>query len=257
MESVHYLKKPVAGESLSRPAWFFDIHEQGEGLTDVGTHLVDLVPWILFPEQAVDHQRDIQVLAAGRWPTILTQADFTAITGENPFPDYLACYLKEGRLPYYCNTQVSYTVRGIHTKLNILWGLEAPPGAGDTHLAVCQGTQSRIEVRQGREQGYKPEMFVAPNDAGRRKQVLAALNRKVAALQERFGGIAVVDGDSEFWVTIPGRYRTGHEAHFAEVTHRFLEYLRKPGTLPGWEKSNMLAKYYATTQGVRLANQSQ
>ena len=47
MESVHYFLKEVAGAPLLRPAWFFDIHQQGEALADVGTHLVDLVQWIL------------------------------------------------------------------------------------------------------------------------------------------------------------------------------------------------------------------
>src|SRR5262249_49160706 len=42
MESMHYLSKLVAGVPLRRPAWFFDVEQQGEGLTDVGTHLVDL-----------------------------------------------------------------------------------------------------------------------------------------------------------------------------------------------------------------------
>ena len=40
-----------------RPAWFFDNDEQGEGLNDVGTHLVDLVQWTLFPEQAIDYRK--------------------------------------------------------------------------------------------------------------------------------------------------------------------------------------------------------
>src|SRR5262249_43795167 len=53
MESVHFLLKRVAGVPNRRPPWFFDIHRQGEGLTDVGTHLVDLVNWMLFPGQAL------------------------------------------------------------------------------------------------------------------------------------------------------------------------------------------------------------
>ena len=48
MESVHYLMKVVSGAPNIRPAWFFDTAEQGEGLNDIGTHLVDLVQWTLF-----------------------------------------------------------------------------------------------------------------------------------------------------------------------------------------------------------------
>ena len=39
--SVHNIMKTVAGVPLRRPAWFFDVDEYGEGLADVGTHLVD------------------------------------------------------------------------------------------------------------------------------------------------------------------------------------------------------------------------
>src|SRR5215218_5816262 len=69
MESVHFLLKVVAGTPNIRPAWFFDNTQQGEGLNDVGTHLVDLVQWTLFPDQALDYRRDIEVLDGRRWAT--------------------------------------------------------------------------------------------------------------------------------------------------------------------------------------------
>src|SRR6185369_5805945 len=40
---VHYLRKLVAGLPNLRPAWYFDVTEQGEGLADTGVHLVDRV----------------------------------------------------------------------------------------------------------------------------------------------------------------------------------------------------------------------
>jgi hypothetical protein len=54
-------------------------------------------------------------------------------------------------------------------------------------------------------------------------------------------------------VTIPHQYRVGHEAHFAQVTKQFFEYLQHPETFPAWENPNMLAKYYVSTKGVELA----
>ena len=82
MESVHYLMKTVSGAPNIRPAWFFDTDEQGEGLNDIGTHLVDLVQWTLFPDQALDYRKDVQVLAAQRWPTVIPRADFQRVTRE-------------------------------------------------------------------------------------------------------------------------------------------------------------------------------
>ena len=45
IESVHHLYKIVNGAPLVRPSWVFDVAIQGEGITDVTTHLVDLAQW--------------------------------------------------------------------------------------------------------------------------------------------------------------------------------------------------------------------
>ena len=52
-ESVHHFFKNVSGKPLIRPAWFFDINEEGEGIVDVTTHLVDLIQWEAFPNQII------------------------------------------------------------------------------------------------------------------------------------------------------------------------------------------------------------
>ena len=238
MESVHHILKLVAGVPNLRPAWFFDIEEQGEALADVGTHLVDLVQWTLFPERAMDYRSDIRILQAARWPTTMTPAEFRQVTG---VPG-------EG-LDYYCNTSVVYALRGVHTKLDVLWRWEAAEGTGDTHLAVFRGSKSRVEVRQGKEENFRPELFVVPEDAG----VIHALRSKIAALAQQYPGVGMEDQGSRIRVTVPDLYRVGHEAHFAQVTNQFFEYLRQPDTLPAWEKPNMLAKYYVSTKGVELS----
>jgi hypothetical protein len=56
-ESVHHFSKLVAGAPLKRPAWFFDTRQQGEGIVDVTTHLVDLVQWEAYPEVTLDPVR--------------------------------------------------------------------------------------------------------------------------------------------------------------------------------------------------------
>ncbi len=253
LESVHYLIKTVAGAPLRRPAWFFDVTQQGEGLSDVGTHLVDLVPWVLFPDTALDYRKDVEVLAARRWPTALARADFQRVTGEDDFPPFLSEAVRGGRLDYFCNTLVSYVVRGVHVKLNVLWDLEASAGSVDTHFAVFRGSRSRVEVRQGREQDFRPELYVVPAGPALAGPVTAAVGRRVAALQADYLGVGVEDLRGELRVTIPDRYRVGHEAHFGEVTRQFLAYLAGPRALPAWERPNMLAKYHVTTRGVQLA----
>src|SRR4029078_13653157 len=110
-----------------RPAWFFDRDEQGEGLNDIGTHLVDLVHWTLFPEQALDYHQDIRVLAARRGATTIPPDQFKRVPVQD-IPAALSAKVKDGALEYFCNTLVSYTARGTHVKLNVIWDWEAPPG---------------------------------------------------------------------------------------------------------------------------------
>ena len=255
MESVHYLLKLVAGAPNIRPAWFFDNTQQGEGLNDVGTHLVDLVQWTLFPGQAIDYRRDIQVLAAQRWATPIDEAGFARVTGEGGFPAAFAPQVKGGRFDYFCNTLVSYTLRGVHTKLNVIWDWEPAPGSGDTHYAFYKGSRARVEVRQTQADKLRPELYVVPASAGERSQVLAAVRARVAALQKDFASVAVEERGDEIHVAIPDTFRVGHEAHFAEVMREFLRMLRDRRALPAWERPNMLAKYFVSTKGTELSHQ--
>ena len=253
MESVHFLKKLVAGVPLRRPAWFFDVSEQGEALSDVGTHLVDLVQWILFPDQALHMERDVCMIAARHWPTMLTKSDFQQITGETEYPRGLHDSLEGDTLQYYCNTLVQYALRGAHIKLNVIWDIEAEAGGGDTHLAVFRGSRARVEVRQGREEKFVPELYVIPNKTMEMPLVRLAIERKIQELHPEIPGLGVVDLGTHFRVSIPSQYRVGHEAHFAQVTKQFLRYLRGQDTMPVCEKPNMMAKYLTTTRGVELS----
>jgi predicted dehydrogenase len=255
MESVHHLSKTVAGAPLIRPVWFFDTDQQGEGLNDIGTHLVDLVQWTLFPDQALDPQKDTKVLRAQRWPTRIPRAEFKKVTRED-FPAHLSGQVKDDALEYFCNTLVSYTLRGAHVVLNVIWDWEAPSGAGDSHFAYYRGARSRVEVRQGTAERYRPELYVVPAAAGEKAALLAAVKARLAAVQAKYPGVGVEDVGAELRLTIPDALRVSHEDHFAQVTQRFLRYVGDRKTLPAWERPNMLAKYTVTTQGTALARRS-
>lgn len=250
LASVHHIRKLVAGAPLIRPAWFFDITEQGEALADVGTHLVDLVHWTLSPGRDIDYRTEIEILSGERWPTVLTLDQYREVTGEAQFAPFLEPWIDGDRLLYFGNNRVRYRLRGVHVTLEALWNFEAPRGAGDTHFACYRGTRSRIEVRQGPEEGYRPELYVVPGAPGLEK----ALARRMASLAERWPGVALEQRAGECRVLAPDVYRTGHEAHFAEVARQFFRYVRREEPLPRWEKSWMLAKYFVTTRGVEAAS---
>src|SRR5438093_384055 len=180
MESVYFLLKMVAGLPNRRPAWFVDVAQQGEALTDLGTQVVEPDQWMLAPGQAIDYRKDVSVLSARRWPTVLSLADFQKVTGEAEFPAYLSSSVKNGKLDYYCNTSVSYRLRGTHVKLDVLWSYEPPPGGNDTHYAVFRGSRARDEIRQKGEPAGRPEVYIVPNSASEESAVLAAAKAKIA-----------------------------------------------------------------------------
>jgi len=252
MESIHRIMKLVAGLPNLRPAWFFDVEQQGEALSDVGTHLVDLVQWTVFPDQALDYRKDIQVLDGKRWPTVIAKDQFRRVTGEPEYPAYLTPHVKGDKLEYFCNNFVAYTLRGVHVQMNVLWDFEGPPPS-DSYMARFRGSKSRVEVRQGKEENFRPEVYVVPNSPALRTEVLTGLRQKVSSLGAKFEGVGIEERSGEFRLTIPDLHRVGHEAHFAQVTRQYFEYLKNPKALPAWETPYMLAKYYVSTKGVELA----
>ena len=168
----------------------------------------------------------------------------------------LAISVKDGRLEYFCNTCVDYTLRGVHVRIDIRWDYQAPPDASDTNRTVFRGGRSRVEVRQGKQENYIPEVYVVPNRPEDKAALGQALRRRLDALQPVYPGVTVEDAGEALRLVIPPALRVGHEAHFALLAARFLEYVKNPRTMPAWEKPNMLAKYYVTTRGVELARRS-
>jgi predicted dehydrogenase len=251
-ESVHHFYKFVSGSALKRPAWFFDVKQQGEGIVDVTTHLVDLVQWECFPDQVIDYTQDITVTSAKRWPTLVTAADFNEVTKLNGYPEYMKKQVRNGALYVYANGQFDYLIKGVFARVSVKWNFKAPPGGGDTHFSIMRGTKANLIIRQGKEQAFKPTLYIEPV-AGSDAAVLAqSLKANLAKLQAKYPGIELKQLKSGWQVVVPESYNVGHEAHFAQVTEKFLKYLAA-GKLPEWEVPNMIAKYYTTTKALEKA----
>lgn len=249
-ESVHHFYKFVSGNVLTRPAWFFDVTQEGEGLVDVTTHLVDLIQWECFPEQVIDYQNDIQIGEVKRWPTAMTLDQFGAVTRLNAYPDFLAPYIEDDVLNIYSNGEINYRISGVHARVSVTWAYRAPEGAGDTHYSIMRGSNANLVIEQGAEQEFKSTLYIEPLAGG--ENFDRALKESFAAVQASYPGVRIQKHGERWEVVIPDGYRIGHEAHFAEVMRKFLEYL-KHGNMPEWEVPNMIAKYYVTTAAFEKA----
>ena len=250
-ESVHHFFKYVSGNPLIRPPWFFDTEQQGEGIVDVSTHLVDLVQWECFPGEIIDYENEVEILEASRWPTIFEAEMFASVTGLDAFPEYLEKDIRDGQLHVYCNGAFTYSIRGVHAKVSVIWNYQAPEGTGDTHYSIMRGSMANLVIRQGKEENYIPTLYIESVSGAEISDAAAsAVNQN---LQAKYAGISLVPvADGKWKVDIPDKYRIGHEAHFGQVTEKFLEYLDE-GKLPDWEVPNMIAKYYTTTAALTKA----
>jgi predicted dehydrogenase len=251
-ESVHHFYKYVAGSVLTRPAWFMDTEQQGEGIVDVNTHLVDLIQWECFPEQKID-TTEIKIESAKRWTTPMTKSQFKTITKLEDFPEYLRKDVRDTTLNVYCNGEINYTLKGIHAKASVIWKYKAPEGTGDTHYSIMRGTNANLIIRQGADQQFKPVLYIEP--IKKSADYEKALTEKFNTLAGKFNGIELKANAAGWEVIIPEKYKEGHEAHFSRVTEKFLDYLSN-GTLPSWEVPNMISKYYTTTQALAVARKN-
>ena len=251
MKSIHNFSKVVAGATLKRPSWFFDVRQNGEGIVDVSTHLVDLVQWEAFPDQALS-PADVDLLRARRWATPLTREQFKQLTGTETFPDFLKPDVKNGVLQVYANGEFTYRLRGIHAKVSVVWDFEAPAGGGDTHDSRMCGTKANLVIRQGAGQKLKRVLYV--ENAGKADDAAfeTALGVAIETLQAKYPGVGFQRDGHAWRVTVPEKYDVGHEAHFAQVTENFLRYLRA-GRLPDWEEPNMITKYATIMKAYQLS----
>ena len=252
-ESVHHFSKLVSGAPIKRPAWFFDVRQQGEGLVDITTHLVDLVQWECFPDQALEFTKDIRILNARRWPTEISSAQFEQATHLRSYPEYLQKDVEaDGCLHTYANGEINYRIKGVHAKVSVLWNFEAPEGGGDTHFSAMRGSKANLVIRQGVAEAWQPVLYIEPATAAGGGDPSLSLERALRQVREAYPGVELKPAGKAWQVVVPASFHVGHEAHFAQVAAQFLGYVEQ-GALPDWEVPNMIAKYYTTTRALEIA----
>lgn len=242
--SVHHFYKNVSGKVLLRPAWYYDVRQQGEGIADVTTHLVDQVFWLCFPGEPIREQ-DVKLLDAEHGTTAITLGQYTASTGAAAFPGYLDDAVMDGILQVLSNGSITFSIKDIPARIAVRWDFEATEGAGDTSESLFRGTRATIRFVQDASTDFIRQLLLtAPEEPAR---------KAIEALAKEYSFLRLTPaGERTFRVEIPVENRLGHEDHFHLVAQAFLDGLDGRG-LPEWEATNTLTKYYLTTGATRMA----
>jgi len=243
MTSVHHLEKTVNGAPLRRPAWFFDVRVQGDGIADIPTHMVDHAQRLVaaaVSRSAARPATALELTAARRWATMVPRALFARVTGVPDFPPEIRGAVAGAELSYYGNAELSFRLGGVSVALDTRWDLSAPAGGGDTHRAAIRGTRAEIRVEQSASTGFRRRLCVLPRlDADRLR---SALERAVAGWQGEHPGVAVSAADIGWEICVPRALDTRHESHFPLVLAEFLA-LVDGGGAPVARAADTLAKY--------------
>lgn len=253
MESVHHFYKEVAGKPLIRPAWYYDVEQQGEGIADVTTHLIDLVNWKCFPEQSIDYLTEVKVTKAAHWATELSLQDFAKSTNSDNFPSYLSKNIENTKLKVNANGTINYQVKGKRIALKVLWNYTAPEGGGDTFTSVVRGGKAILTTVQDKQHNFVKQLYIEKADGISAEDFKLNLDKAVENIQKKYPFVATMEVDGKFQLIIPVENRSNHEAHFGLVAKSYFDYLVNRN-MPKWEITNTLAKYYITTMAVEMAN---
>jgi predicted dehydrogenase len=246
---IHYFYKNVSGNALVRPAWFFDVNQQGEGIVDIATHYVDLVQWSCFPNQIIN-KNDIEIISAKHWPTVININEFSKVTKLHQYPDFLLGNVMNDNLNVFSNGEIIYKVKGKVAKVSVEWKFKAPEGAGDSHYSVMRGTLCSLEIRQGIDERFEPTLYITANEGTDVNLLAVNLSRAIRDLPQK--NIEIQKIKNNVWkAVVPEKLRIEHEERFAIVVKKYFEYL-KNGKIPEWETSGMITKYYTTTEALKL-----
>lgn len=240
----HYLKGP-AGQTGVRPAWFFDVDQQGHGIVDVSTHLVDLNQWLAFPDKPLNYKTDVKVISSREWTSKLSPSDFKLVTTLDKYPDYLKKDLHDSILSVYSNGEINYTLKGVHSKVTVLWNFKEPPGSSDTHYSLMRGTNADLEIRQGIQEQYKAKLYVKPHKNADAKAFEESIRSAEQKLQQIFPGTEFIK-HGEQWEVKHGKFDRSNSAEIA------VNYIRN-AKMPEWEAPNMVAKYFTTIEALKKA----
>ena len=189
--------------------------------------------------------------SAHRSALTLTLDQFTRLTGQSAWPDYLRSDLVDNQLKYFANGSCLYTLRGIFVQLKSSWQFQAEPGARDSYFVSYRGTRATVELKAGASEKYLPEIYITPEPGTDSAAYEISLKEALARLSDIYPDLSFERSGQSFHVLVPAEDRPVDDLQ--TIFEEFAGYVRHPSSFPESENANMLAKYYLTTTAVKIA----
>jgi predicted dehydrogenase len=222
LAAVHHLCKRVDGRPLRRPAWYYDVAVQGDGVVDVQSHLTDQAQWLVAGERDLDYRRDVRLLAANRGETEVDLDLFRESTGATHFPDALAGRIEAGILRLACNSSIDYELAGVPVRQRVEWRAREPEQGGDQYEVRLRGSRCDVTAANGPDTGYRMELYLVPRPG---VDLEAELARAVAAWESDLPDLRPVKAGDGFKLAVPDALVVPHDRQFPLQLGAFLDAL--------------------------------
>jgi len=231
LSSTHHLCKMVDGESLIRPAWYYDVGVQGNGLVDIQNHMVEQALWFVLGENEVNEETEIQLDAVRSWSTAVPPELFKQSTELERYPADLEKYLDDdGVLQLECNSEIDWRINGVRVRSRAEWKQIEPEDGGDIHTITLRGSRCNVEAVQSPESDFFPWVDLTAADDDARSALSEALQQCCDEWAEDiFPRIGFSELRAGFHMLIPRALDRGHESHFGLVREQFLDFLDGEG----------------------------
>lgn len=243
--SRHHLLKRVDGKPLRRPAWFYDVAMQGDGMVDIHSHYVDQAQWIIADHHQYQVERDFKVMDAERWTLPVPLEVFQESTGEPAFPGYLASEVDDDLLFFACNGRIDYRLLGIPIRQHCAWGLREPEGGSDLHGFKARGENAELSIEIGPETNFKSEIRLRLSDE---TDFLSEFERWRAIFQ----GLEALKIDDGYTLVLPPDSFASHEAQFPKVLDQYLDLLDS-GVWPATLAARIRTRYTLLARAREIA----
>ncbi|MCY3980700.1 MAG: hypothetical protein OXF51_02795 [Alphaproteobacteria bacterium] len=240
MLSVHHLLKTVNGALLRRPSWYYDTRIQGDGLTDIQSHMADQAQWVLGDGPGFAFERDYELEEGRLWSTPVPRSLFRISTGQDDFPEELESHIEAGMLQLACNGEIRYRLRGVSVRQRAEWQPCEPERGGDASRMTARGERATVIQHRGPATGFHSEVHVAPHAPGPDFDV--CLSERLTAWEADMPGLSHRPSAFGREIIIPAALQTPHEAQFAMALDDFLDRL-DAGTWPAILAARIRARY--------------
>src|SRR5690606_15185139 len=148
---------------------------------------------------------DVEIISARRWSTELTVDQFEKVTSLPEFPESLIKDVEDGRLYVFSNGEIVYKLKGKVAKVSVIWNYEAPEGTGDSHYSIMRGNLCNVMIKQGKDEEFKPTVYIESNAKNGSADFEAALKKAVEQdIAALYPGLKLEKLNGKLWsVEIP------------------------------------------------------